>query len=380
MKSKMIMMFAALAMVLPGLMAADAGAQEIRYVKETVTILEKQVEIVKTADNFIILFDTSSSMGQPYKDTGKTEVEVAKEILKERNANFPDLAYNAGLYTFTPKTGVFIKTLKPYYDMKPYNKAAFADAIEQLPTKASGPTMLEHTLDELDVVLSKLSGRTVVFLFSDGTYSHVWNKKRPAVLARELSKKYDVCFHVINTAEDDEEQALLKSVASINECSRVIRFSDLLENPEYFTGALFVIEERIVEVLKTRMRPVAVQPKAQAKVVAYKMDNILFDFDSSEIQPAFYDELDALGGFMQRNTQAYVILSGFTDSTGPEEYNLGLSRKRAESAGKYLSDKFNIDPGRIVLQWYGEAAPVGSNDTREGRKLNRRVVAIVSGN
>ncbi|MFC1825644.1 OmpA family protein [Thermodesulfobacteriota bacterium] len=378
MKSKMIIVIAALAMVLPGLMAAVAGAQEVRYVKETVTILEKQVEIVKTAENFIILFDTSSSMGQLYKDTGKKEIEVAKEILKERNANFPDLVYNAGLYTFTPKTGVFIKTLKAYYDVKPYNKAAFADAIDQLPTKASGPTMLEHTLDELDAVLSKLSGRTVVFLFSDGTYSHVWNKKRPAVLARELATKYDVCFYLINTAEDNEEKALLKGVASINECSRVIRFSDLLGNPEYFTGALFVIEERIVEVLKTRMKPVMVQPKGE-EVVAVKIDNILFGFNSAEITPDFYDELDALGSFLQKNTGPYVILTGFTDSSGPEEYNLGLSRRRAESAGKYLVDKFNIDPGRIVLQWYGKANPIGSNDTAEGRRQNRRVVPIIAG-
>ena len=147
----------------------------------------------------------------------------------------------------------------------------------------------------------------------------------------------------------------------------------MLANPEYFTGALFVIEERIVEVLKTLMKPVA------EEVVAVKIDNILFGFDSAEITPDFYDELDALGSFLQRNTSPYVILTGFTDSSGPEEYNLGLSRRRAESAGKYLSDKFNIDPGRIVLQWYGEAAPVGSNDTAEGRRQNRRVVPIIAG-
>ncbi|MFC1824404.1 VWA domain-containing protein, partial [Thermodesulfobacteriota bacterium] len=303
-----VFMLLCLALMLPGLLAANAGAQEIRYEKETVMILEKQIEIVKTADNFIVLLDTSSSMGQPYKDTGRTELEAAKQILRERNAFLPGLTYNAGLFTYTPKTGFYTKTLKAYYDLKPYNKAAFANAIEQLPNKASGPTLLELTLEELDAVLSKLSGRTAIFLFSDGSYTHIKNKKRPVVLARELAEKYDVCFYVINTAEGEDEKEILKNVASINACSRVIRFSDLLDNPEYFAGALFVIEERILALLKTRLKPVVVQPKAEAKVVAFKMDNILFDFDSAEIQPAFYDELDALGAFMQRNTEAYVIL------------------------------------------------------------------------
>jgi len=389
MKSNMIIMLAALAMILPGLMPADAGAQEIRYVKETVIILEEQVEIVKTAENFIILFDTSSSMSDRYMDTDKMKIEAAKEILRQRNANFPDLTYNAGLYTFTPKTGFFTKTLQSYYDVEPYNKAGFADAIEQLPTEASGPTLLEQTLDELDAVLSGLSGRTVVFLFTDGSYTHIKDKKRPLVLAKELAKKYDVCFYLINTATGDKEKELLKSVASINECSRIIRFSDLLDNPEYFSGALFVIEERIVEVLETRMKAVMVESKAQEqekpeaqeqeKIVAVKIDNILFGFDSAEITPDFYGELDVLGRFLQENTGPYVILTGFTDSSGPGEYNLGLSRRRAESAGKYLADKFNINPGRIILHWYGEAAPVGSNDTAEGRKRNRRVVPIVAG-
>lgn len=72
------------------------------------------------------------------------------------------------------------------------------------------------------------------------------------------------------------------------------------------------------------------------------------------------------------------ILSGFTDSIGDQEYNLGLSRRRAEAVGLYLAAKFNIDPGRIVLHWYGEASPVAGNDTEEGRMLNRRVDVLVA--
>ena len=76
---------------------------------EKVTLEEKYV---KTADNFIILFDASGSMGEPYKDTGLKKIEVARNILKERNQMLPDLDWNAGLYTYTP--------IRTYLDVQPY--------------------------------------------------------------------------------------------------------------------------------------------------------------------------------------------------------------------------------------------------------------------
>ncbi|MBW1742771.1 MAG: OmpA family protein [Deltaproteobacteria bacterium] len=76
---------------------------------------------------------------------------------------------------------------------------------------------------------------------------------------------------------------------------------------------------------------------------------------------------------------AYAVMAGFTDSVGPEEYNLALSRKRVEHAAAYLSKNFSIAPDRLILNWYGEADPVASNDTEEGRQLNRRVEIAVGG-
>ncbi len=70
---------------------------------------------------------------------------------------------------------------------------------------------------------------------------------------------------------------------------------------------------------------------------------------------------------------------GFTDGTGSEEYNLGLSRKRAESVADYLVGNFNLNESQISILWYGSAAPLGNNDTLEGRRQNRRVVSLVSG-
>ena len=74
---------------------------------------------------------------------------------------------------------------------------------------------------------------------------------------------------------------------------------------------------------------------------------------------------------------SYAVLAGFTDSVGSEEYNLGLSRRRAESAAAYLMNNANVAEDRIVMQWFGKLNPIAGNDTAEGRSMNRRVEIAV---
>ncbi len=341
-------------------MVGVSFAVEAVVEKETVPGVVITKEIIKTADNFVILFDSSSSMKEPFQDTGLTTLEAAKKLLKDRNEILPDLGYNAGLYLFTP--------FKPIYMMQKYDRDKFAAAIDQLPAQASGATLMQQGLLKLDAVLSGLSGRTVVFLFTDGMYSRMPGSKKPVDIAKGLAEKYNVCFYIISTAKGDLEKDVLKAVASINECSRVVPFDQVFEKPVYLAGALFIIETRIEEFLSTTYR-----------LADIKVDNILFDFDSTQIRSEYNEKLSILGEFLKNNPSTYVVLTGFTDGAGPSDYNLGLARRRAESIEAYLVDKFNVSVGQIVTQWYGNADPVASNDTSDGRQQNRRVEAIVMG-
>ena len=342
------------------MMVGVSFAAEAVVEKEKVPSVIITEEIIKTADNFIVLFDSSSSMKEPFKDTGLTTLDAAKKLLKDRNEILPDLGYNAGLYLFTPFT--------PIYMMQKYDRDKFAAAIDQLPAQASGATLMQQGLLKLDGVLSGLSGRTVVFLFTDGSYSQMPGSRKPKEIAKGLAEKYNVCFYVISTAKGDLEKDVLKAVASINECSRVVPFDQVFEKPVYLAGALFVIETRIEKFLTTTYR-----------LADVKIDNILFDFDSVQIRPEYNDELTILGEFLKNNPGTYVVLTGFTDNAGSPEYNLGLARRRAESIKAYLIDKFNVSVGQIVTQWYGIADPVAGNDTSDGRSQNRRVESIVMG-
>lgn len=340
---------------------------EVLVKTEIITHLGKKIEVVRTADNFIILYDSSSSMGESYEGGPMKMIEAEKQIIKEHMARLPELSWNAGLYSHTP--GAFTFSMdETYYAMKPYNKAEFAEAIDRLPTRPSGPTMLISALKKLDKAMETIEGKTVVFLFSDGSYTRSGNQTTPLELAQEMARKHDICFYVISSAKGETQERLLEAVASINACSRVVSFEDLLGRPEYTTGALYVVEERLIPTFEVR-----------SEVLAIKPDNILFDYDRSEIKTEFYPELNKLGAFLEKNPEAYTVLAGFTDNRGDKTYNMGLSRKRAESVAGYLYDRFNVDAGQVVLLWYGDADPEGSNNTDKGRSQNRRVECIIAG-
>lgn len=100
--------------------------------------------------------------------------------------------------------------------------------------------------------------------------------------------------------------------------------------------------------------------------------NITFKVDGADINANFYDVLNSVALVLKEYSKTLINVTGHTDSTGSDAYNLTLSQKRAASVGQYLASH-GIDPVRIATQGMGESAPIASNDTPEGRQLNRRV-------
>lgn len=385
MKCKAEIMGMILGLVVFTIIASPALAAEVvveKKVIETPKVIEKvtmEELYVKTADNFIVLFDTSASMGETYKDTGLKKVEVAKNILKERNGLLPELDWTVGLYTYTP--------FKSYLDMQPYFKRQANAAIDRLPTvetaapgtsyskelETQRPTPLGGGIRELDKILSKLTGRTVVFLFSDGTYTlRKYFEVEPVPEAQKLASKYDVCFYIFSSAATPEGKKTLDDIAAVNQCSRVVPFDAVYQRPEYITDALYVVKS--YEVVTTER---VMETEVVGQVVGFEVDDVLFDTNEADIRDEFRSELDAVGRFMNDNPETYAVLSGYTDSTYTREYNLELSRKRAESVRDYLTENANVGEDRFVMNWHGEDNPVADNATAEGRAKNRRVEVVV---
>jgi outer membrane protein OmpA-like peptidoglycan-associated protein len=87
-------------------------------------------------------------------------------------------------------------------------------------------------------------------------------------------------------------------------------------------------------------------------------------------------KLYPLSTLLKDRPRSTIYIEGYTDSSGPESYNLDLSQRRADAVRDFLIDS-GISPNRIVTRGYGEADPVAANDTIAGRRENRRVEVIV---
>jgi OOP family OmpA-OmpF porin len=103
-----------------------------------------------------------------------------------------------------------------------------------------------------------------------------------------------------------------------------------------------------------------------------RLNNVFFDFDKWDLRPESFIELNRVVKLLTENPSIEIEMSAHTDSRGSDEYNFKLSDNRARSVMEYIISK-GMDPARITSHGYGETKPVATNDTDEGRQLNRRV-------
>jgi OOP family OmpA-OmpF porin len=115
-------------------------------------------------------------------------------------------------------------------------------------------------------------------------------------------------------------------------------------------------------------------PPAPPKAVELPvLDTVYFDANKTNITPTAAKALDRNGMILKENPKLKAEIGGHTDSGGAEKANQAISEKRAQSAKKYLQDKFNIAENRLTVKGYGATKPIADNSTQEGRSKNRRV-------
>lgn len=117
--------------------------------------------------------------------------------------------------------------------------------------------------------------------------------------------------------------------------------------------------------------PIPVEEVARVELL------VNFEFDRSEVRPQYFDEIEEVANFMAQYPDVVVELEGHTDSTGTDEYNQGLSERRANAVRDVMINRFNVRASRITARGFGESQPATSNSTREGRAQNRRVITVI---
>jgi outer membrane protein OmpA-like peptidoglycan-associated protein len=106
---------------------------------------------------------------------------------------------------------------------------------------------------------------------------------------------------------------------------------------------------------------------------------ILFDINRADLKSSSRAELEKLANILNKYDDTNILLAGHTDSTGSDEYNMGLSRQRAQSVANYLSNQ-KVNRERFTVSGYGKSDPIASNDTADGRAQNRRVEVAIWAN
>ncbi len=120
------------------------------------------------------------------------------------------------------------------------------------------------------------------------------------------------------------------------------------------------------------------QTKDSARGLIVSMPDVLFDFNKYTLKPEARERLARVSGIVLAYPDLHLQVEGYTDSIGSDEYNQELSEKRAATVRDYLVSS-GVSINNVVAEGFGKADPVADNSTAAGRKLNRRVDMVVSG-
>ena len=301
-------------------------------------------------DNFVLFADQSGSMYQLHSEAGEIKERLVKRLLGQMNEQIPSLAYKGGVAMFAP----FEQTM----EVRPYDRWAITTGISRIPDNqpvTGRLTPMGQGIADLSGVVSGLSGKTAVLLFSDGRHN---TGEDPVEATRALlAGRANVCVHVVSFADTTDGQETNLAVSKVGQGCHYAEGLDLMRDGvklEQFVRDIYC------------GAPVA---KAKRRIV---LRGVNFDFDKATIRSDGKPVLDEAIRTLKEESGISVAVEGHTDSVGSDAYNQGLSERRADAVADYLADG-GIARRRMSTVGFGEAKPVASNGTEDGRAQNRRV-------
>ena len=132
-------------------------------------------------------------------------------------------------------------------------------------------------------------------------------------------------------------------------------------------------------VKKSSPAPVAVIVPMKVKTQLYcSILDIPFEIKQGDIQREDKEKLAVVGTYMTKYPDTTAVIEGHSDDVGTSDFNLKLSQKRADSVVSYLVNDLHIAPSRLMAIGYGDTRPIADNSTEEGKRMNRRIDAVIA--
>lgn len=138
-------------------------------------------------------------------------------------------------------------------------------------------------------------------------------------------------------------------------------------------GAIGAYQDRQEAALRQQTAGTGIAVQRDGDIIKLNLpDGVTFDFGKADLKPQFYPALNNVAATLREYNQTIVEVSGHTDSIGSDAANQTLSERRASTVANYLIGQ-GLMRERFEIVGMGERYPVASNDTEQGRALNRRV-------
>ena len=330
----------------------------------------KSGDYQEKVNNFLLVQDASSTMSESWGKTfnyDSPKLEISKELVRCLNNTLPDdFNANAGMRIFGFENGLI-------YGMSKYNKEALGGAVNSL-GKTGGVTPIANAVVNSSADLSNMSGKTAVIILSDGIDT---GSASPVAAVAEMKEMYrdNVCVYTVLIGEDAKGKITMDQMADAGKCGFATDFETIGKSQGMSKFVTDVFLAKVMRKPAPAPAPAPVMKKPVEKISITLL--IEFDYDKDVVRPQHYDDVKKIADSMKKYSEANVLLEGHTDNEGSELYNMGLSRRRAESVKRYLVENFNVDASRISTLGYGQSKPASTNDTPAGQQKNRRVVAII---
>ncbi|HVG19924.1 MAG TPA: OmpA family protein, partial [Blastocatellia bacterium] len=121
------------------------------------------------------------------------------------------------------------------------------------------------------------------------------------------------------------------------------------------------------------------ETRREARGLIVNLSDVLFDFNQASLRSGAREKLSKLAGILMAYPGTYRIeIEGHTDAVGSQDYNQKLSEDRAGTVRAYLTQAGIPDTRIVAVRGFGKIRPVATNDTPEGRQMNRRVEIVIS--
>ena len=350
-------------------------------------------------DNFIIIFDASTSMMDKYN--GQKKLDYARDIVSRMNRTIPDLKFAGALRTFGQGECLPGDSTSKIYGLTAYSEAGLEKALNKIKC-VGGITPMGTALNAATGDLKPAQGKIAAIIVGDGKDTGT----APVKAAENMKKQFGnrLCIYTVLIGNDPKGKAVMEQIAKAGQCGFSVNADQIASSGDM---ANFVEKVFLTKVPKKVEAPPPAAPAAPPAPAKPKdsdgdgiyddadscpntpsgarvdrngcwiLPTVLFDTDKWNIDEFYHLALHEVAVVMKKHPDLKMQIQGHTDSRGGTKHNQRLSENRANAVMEYLMKK-GIGKERLSTIGYASTSPVASNLTPEGMTQNRRTELVPS--